>query len=51
VIGAVRHLNGELTGAGAVAHTNRFPQPRLQTVPAQAERVHPAPAGKALTGV
>jgi hypothetical protein len=29
VIGAFRNVNGELTGAGgAMARTNRFPQPR-----------------------
>jgi hypothetical protein len=50
VIGAVRNLNGELTGAGeAMARTNRFPQPRPQAVLAQAKQSHPA--GKVLTEV
>jgi len=50
VIGAVRNLNSELTGAGeAMARTNRFPQPRPQADLAQAKQAHPA--GKVLTEV
>ena len=52
VIGAVRNLNGELTGAGeAMARANRFPQPRPQADPAQAAQVHPVSSAKVLTGV
>jgi hypothetical protein len=51
-IRAFRHLNGELTGAGAaIAGSNRFPQPRPQADLAEAKRVHPASAGKVLAGV
>jgi hypothetical protein len=40
-------LNEELTGAGgAIARSNRFPQPGPQADPAEAERVHSASAGK-----
>jgi hypothetical protein len=50
VIGIVRNINGELTGAGeAMARTNRFPQPSPQADLAQAKQAHPA--GKALAGV
>jgi hypothetical protein len=50
VIGAVRNINDELTGAGeAMACTNRFPQPRPQADLAQAKQAHPA--GKVLAGV
>jgi len=50
VIGIVRNVSAELTGAGeAMARTNRFPQPRPQAGVAQAEQAHPA--GKVLTGV
>jgi len=52
VISAVRHLNGELTGAGeAMARTNRFPQPRPQADPAQVKDVQPVSTSKVLTGV
>jgi hypothetical protein len=52
VIGAVRNLNNELTGAGeAMARSNRFPQPRPQADLTQAKQVHPASSGKVLTGV
>jgi hypothetical protein len=48
VIGVIRHLNRELTGAGeAIARANRFPQPRPQDAQAQAKQSHPA--GKVLT--
>ena len=50
VIGVVRDVNGELTGAGeALARSNRFPQPRPRAGLAQAKQAHPA--GKALAGV
>jgi len=49
---AVRHLNEELTGAGgAMARSNRFPQPGPQADPAEAESVLPASAGIWLMGV
>jgi hypothetical protein len=49
---AFRHLNQELTGAGAaMARSNRFPQPRPQADPAQARQADPASSGKALAGV
>jgi hypothetical protein len=49
---ALRYLNQELLGAGeAMARSNRFPQPRPQADPAQAEHAHPASAGKVLTQV
>jgi hypothetical protein len=52
VIGAVRHLNDELAGAGeAMARSNRFPQPRPQADLAQAKQAHPASGGKVLAGV
>jgi hypothetical protein len=52
VIGTVRKLNAELTGAGeAMARSNRFPQPRPQADLAQAKQLHPASSGKVLTGV
>jgi hypothetical protein len=52
VIGAVRKLNDELLGAGeATARSNRFPQPRPQADLAPAKQLHPASAGKVLTGV
>jgi hypothetical protein len=50
VIGIVRNLNSELTGAGeAMARTNRFPQPRPQDDLARAKQAHPA--GKVPTEV
>jgi hypothetical protein len=53
VIGAVRHLNDELTASGeAMARSNRFPPPRPQADLAEAKSVQPASAaGKVLTGV
>jgi hypothetical protein len=50
VIGAVRHLHGELAGAGeAMARSNRFPQPRPQAGLAQAQQAHPASDAQVLT--
>jgi hypothetical protein len=52
VIGAFRHLNWDPTGLGeAISPSSRFPQPRPQADLAEAKRVHPASAGKVLTGV
>jgi hypothetical protein len=52
VIGAVRHLNDELAGAGeAMARSNRFPQPRPQADLAQAKQAHPASGARVLTTV
>lgn len=49
---ALQHLNGELTGAGgAMARSNRFPQPGPQEDLAEAERVLPNSAGMWLMGV
>jgi hypothetical protein len=47
---AVRYLNQELLAAGeAMAGSNRFPQPRPQAGPAQAEHAQPGSVGKVLT--
>jgi hypothetical protein len=52
VIGAFRHVNDELLGAGeAMARANRIPQPRPQVDLAQAKQAHPASSGKVLAGV
>jgi len=52
VIGAARGLHDDLVAAHeAQARLNRFPQPRPQADLAEAKRVHPASAGKVLTGV
>jgi hypothetical protein len=52
VIAAVRHVNGELLGAGeAMARPDRFPQPRPQADLAQAEQAHPVSSEKVLAGV
>jgi hypothetical protein len=49
---AFRYLNDELSGAGgAMARSNRFPQPSPQADMAEAERVLPASAGLWLMGV
>jgi hypothetical protein len=49
---AFRHLNEELTSAGAImARSNRFPQPRPQADVAEAKRAHPASAAKVLMEV
>jgi hypothetical protein len=46
-LAAFRYLNEELVGAGgAIARSNRFPQPGPQADLADAKPVHPASAGK-----
>ncbi len=48
---AFRYLNDELTSAGgAMARSNRFPQPGPQADLTEAERVLPASAGMWLMG-
>ena len=50
VIRSVRKLNAELTAAGeAMARSNRFPQPRTQANPVEAEHAQPAPVSKVPT--
>jgi hypothetical protein len=45
-LAAFRHINEELTGAGgAIAGSNRFPQPRPQANLAEAKHAQPASAG------
>jgi hypothetical protein len=49
---ALQHLNEELTGAGgAIAGSNRFPQPSPQAGLAEAGHVQAATGGKVLIGV
>jgi hypothetical protein len=49
---AFRHLNWDPTGLGeAISPPSRFPRPRSQADPAEANRVHPASAGKVPAGV
>ena len=46
---AIRHLNEELTGAGAaIAGSNRFPQPGPLACRAEVGRVDPAYAAKGM---
>jgi hypothetical protein len=49
---AFGHLNWDPTGLGeAISPASRFPQPRPQADPAEAQRVHPASVGKVPAGV
>jgi hypothetical protein len=51
-IRALRHLNEELTGAGgAIAGSNRFPQPGPRAGLDEAPPARPAPAAQVLMGV
>jgi hypothetical protein len=51
-IRAFRHLNEELTGAGAaIAYSNRFPGPGVPADVAQATGSRPASSSKVLIGV